>query len=155
LRPATLETDRRIPVRRHNLDFEIPLTAEQWHQLGESANARPDFGVMRWAPAERDVIHVSIRDEDAPAGWDTIAPADLGVVASDREVARFVYNDGRPYAQLIPPAGLAPPAVRPDEERALELGLERWVRGKWHELLRDAGIAYDRYALPAEEPNAV
>ena len=143
-------------MQRRNLDFEIPLTPEQWAQLGESANLREDFGVLRWAPAERDVIHVSMRADDAPAGWAAMAPPpDDRVGPSDREVARFVYNDGRPYARLTPPDGLAPPAVRPEEERALEVGLERWVRGKWHELLRDAGIHYDRGALPPEEPNAV
>jgi len=142
-------------VQRRNLDFEIPLTSEQWAQLGESANARPDFGVLRWAPAERDVIRVALRADDAPRGWDAVAPPDGHVAPSDREVARFVYNDGRPYARLTPPDGLAPPALRPDEARALEVELERWVRGKWHELLRDAGIHGDRGALPPEEPNAV
>jgi hypothetical protein len=148
--------ERRKPlVQRRDLDFEIPLTREQWDQLGESANARPDFGVMRWASAERDVIHLSIRADDTPPGWDPVVPRERGDGPSDREVARFVYNDGRPYAQLAPPDGLEPPAVQPADARALDVGLERWVRGKWHELLRDAGIATDRGALPPEEPNAV
>jgi hypothetical protein len=143
-------------VERRNLDFGIPLTPEQWAQLGESANQREDFGVLRWTPAERQVIRVSLRADDAPDGWQGMAPPpDDRVGPSDREVARFLYNDGRPYAQLTPPDGLAPPAVRPGEERALELGLERWVREKWHALLRDAGIHGDRGALPPEEPNAV
>lgn len=139
-------------MERRNLDFEIPLTREQWVQLGESANLRPDYGVMRWAPADFDVIHLSIREDDVPEGWQAAAPpADDRVAPADREVARFVYNDGRPYAQLEPPANV--PADRPGNEAAMEVRLERWVRAKWHELMRDSGIHYDRGALPADEPN--
>ena len=141
-------------MQRRNIDFEIPLTPEQWAQLGDSANARPDFGVLRWLPEERDVIHVALRADDAPDGWRPMAPPVDGAGPSDREVARFVYNDGRPFAQLTPPDGLAPPAVSPGEARALEIGLERWVREKWHTLMREAGIHDDPGALPTEEPNA-
>ncbi|MFL5576874.1 MAG: hypothetical protein ACJ79S_12980 [Gemmatimonadaceae bacterium] len=139
-------------MERRNLDFEVPLTREQWEQLGQSANFRPDFGVMRWAPAEFDVIRVSVREDDAPEGWgDAAPPADDRVAPTDREVARFVYNDGRPFAQVEPPANV--PAARPEDRRKLQVHLERWVRAKWHELMRDAGIHYDRGALPADEPN--
>ena len=140
-------------MERRNLDFEIPLTREQWEQLGQSANFRPDYGVLRWAPAEFDAIHVSVREGDAPAGWEGLVPTDNDVPPDDREVARVVYNDGRPYAQLAPPPQPTPPAVPRAESEALDLHLERWVRAKWHELLRDSGLHYDRGALPATEPN--
>src|SRR5690348_17995592 len=86
-------------MEHRNLDFGIPLTREQWDQLGQSANFRPDYGVMRWAPAEPDVIQISIREEERPQGWDAIAPPDDGRPPDDREVAQFVYNDGRPFAR--------------------------------------------------------
>lgn len=140
-------------MEHRNLDFEIPLTREQWQQLGESANLREDFGVLRWAPADFDVIRVSAHTDDAPAGWEGAAtPVDLRV-ADDREVARFVYNDGRPYARLDPERVLPTPGGGTPGDRALDTSLERWVRDKWHGLLRDSGIHYDRGALPADEPN--
>jgi hypothetical protein len=141
-------------MQHRNLDFEIPLTREQWEQLGRSANFRPDYGVLRWTPSEFEVISLSIRDTDVPEGWEGIVPRDDGVPPDDREVARFVYNDGRPFAQLEPPDQPQPPAVSEDASRALEEHLERWVRDKWHELLADSGIHLDRGALPADEPRA-
>lgn len=140
-------------MERRNLDFQIPLTREQWDQIGQAANFRPDYGVLRWAPAEFDVIHVAVREDDMPEGWDDITPTDDGIPPDDREVARFVYNDGRPYAQLDPPPQPEPPAVAPQEDHLLQVHLEQWVRGKWHELLRESGIHYDRGALPPTEPN--
>lgn len=140
-------------MQRRNLDFEIPLTRVQWEQLGHAANFRPDYGVMRWSPAEPDVIQLSVREDDHPDGWDAIVPPVDDIPPEDREVARFVYNDGRPYARLEPPDQPAPPALLPEEDARLELALERWVRDKWHELLRLSGLHYDRGALPATEPN--
>jgi hypothetical protein len=140
-------------MQRRNIDFEIPLTRELWDQLGQAANLRPDFGVMRWSPAEPDFIQLSIREDDRPDGWDTITPPLDDMAPEDREVARFVYNDGRPYARLEPPSQPTPPADLPHDDQRLEQSLERWVRSKWHEMLRDSGIHYDRGALPAAEPN--
>ena len=139
-------------METRNLDFEIPLTREQWQQLGESANQREDFGVLRWAPAEFDVIHLSAHTDDAPAGWGGEATPSNLTVGDDREVARFVYNDGRPYARLDGRV-LAAPGRGTPTDAAQSASLERWVRDKWHGLLRDSGIHYDRGALPAEEPN--
>ncbi|GJG88303.1 hypothetical protein tb265_34840 [Gemmatimonadetes bacterium T265] len=139
-------------MNNHNLDFEIPLTREQWQQLGEAANLREDFGVLRWATSDFDVIRVSVHADDAPAGWDGIATR-TEFAADDREVARFVYNDGRPYARVEPPAEPAPPAITAAEDRALDVALDRWVRDKWHGLLRESGLHYESGALPTEEPN--
>lgn len=139
-------------MQPRNLDFEVPLTREQWQQLGETANQREDFGVLRWATADFDVIRVSAHTDDRPDGWDDLATrADFA--ADDREVARFVYNDGRPYARLEPPLEPAPPAITSVQDRALDTSLERWVRDKWRGLMRDSGIHYDAGALPNVEPN--
>jgi len=139
-------------MNRRNLDFEIPLTREQWQQLGEAADLREDFGVLRWAPSEFAVIRVSAHTDDAPKGWTDLATR-IDFAADDREVARFVYNDGRPYAQLEPPAESASPAITSAQDHALDVALERWVRDKWHGLLRDAGLHDDAGVLPIEEPN--
>jgi hypothetical protein len=139
-------------MTHRNLDFEIPLTREQWEQLGESADMRPDYGVLRWAPAEFDVIRVSMREDELPRGWLPAVPRADAIVA-DREVARFRWNDGRPYAELEIPNAPAPPAITAAEREVLEQRLERWVRERWHLLLRESGIHYDRGALPADEPN--
>lgn len=139
-------------MNRRNLDFEIPLTREQWQQLGDAANLREDFGVLRWAEAEFDVIHVSMHTDDAPKGWEGVATR-VNFAADDREIARFVYNDGRPYARLEPPNEPEPPAITSVQDHAMDVALERWVRAKWHELLRDSGLHYESGALPLEEPN--
>ncbi len=139
-------------MERRNLDLEVPLTREQWQQLGESANLREDMGVLRWAIADFDVIRVSMHDDDAPAGWEGVATR-TNFAADDREVARFVYNDGRPYAQLETPAAPAPPAITGAQDRALDVALERWVRDKWRGLMRDSGLHDDAGALPVDEPN--
>lgn len=113
------------------------------------AEASPREGLA----AEWDVIHVAVREGDAPAGWAGLTPAVDDIPPEDREVARFVYNDGRPYAQLEPPAAPTTPAILPQQEEQMEVGLERWVREKWHYLLRNSGLHHDSGALPAEEPN--
>ena len=138
-------------MQPRNLDFEIPLTREQWQQLGESANLREDYGVLRWAPVEFDLIRVAAHTDDAPLGWAGEATAAANAI-DDREVARFVYNDGRPYARLDGRV-LATPGQGTPTDAAQSASLERWVRDKWHGLLRESGIHYDRGALPADEPN--
>lgn len=140
-------------MQPRNIDFEIPLTREQWQQLGEAANLREDYGVLRWAPAEFDVIRVSAHSDDAPVGWENAAtPPVATAAAADREVARLVYNDGRPYARLKGRV-LAVPGQGTPTDAAMSASLERWVRDKWHGLMRASGIHYDRGALPADEPN--
>jgi hypothetical protein len=141
-------------MERRNLDLGVPLTREQWLQIGEAADFQPDNGVLEWTPADFGVIHVSIREDDAPKGWQDIAPA-KGLRANEREVARFVYNDGRPMVQLEPPMQPEPPAVLPQQEQAMQVELERWVRGKWHVLMRAAGLHDNVGAIPEREPDAV
>jgi hypothetical protein len=141
-------------MERRNIDLGVPLTRDQWRQIGEAADFQADEGVLQWTPGEFDVIHVSLRANDAPKGWQDIAPADV-VRQYDGEVARLVYNDGRPMAHLTPPLQPAPPAVLPQEDQALQVALERWVRGKWHMLMRAAGLHNNIGAIPTEEPRTV
>jgi len=136
-----------------DLDFVVRLTREQWQQLGEAANATLDDGVLRWSPDEFDVIRVSLSSTDRPDGWDDVAPPAVTVVPIEREVALFRYNEGRPFGRLEPPPQPATPAITADLEHDMEVELERWVRKKWHQLLCDSGLHYDRNAL-ATDPNA-
>ena len=140
-------------MARRNLDFGISLTRAQWEQLCRSANLRPDYGVFRWAPAEFDVIRVAMTEDERADDWaGAVPPADAH--ASDREVARFRWNDGRPYAEVEAPDAPPPPVVSAAVHEATERQLERWLREQWHLLLRQAGLTDDRGAIPADEPQA-
>ncbi len=141
-------------MERRNLDLGIPLTRDQWLQVGEAADFQPDEGVLEWAPGEFDVIHVSIRAKDAPDGWQNMVQR-KGVEPIEREVARFVYNDGRPMAQLTPPAEPGVPALQLEQDREMGIELERWVRGKWNCLVEAAGLRHNAGAIPDKEPDAV
>jgi hypothetical protein len=141
-------------MERRNLDLGIPLTREQWLQVGAAADFLPDDGVLEWTPGEFEVIHVSVRAADAPDGWSDVAPRGPGR-ANEREVARFVYNEGRPMAQLTSPLQPEPPAVRPSQEAEMDVELERWLRTKWHCLVQAAGLHDNTGAIPNKEPNAV
>ena len=141
-------------MERRNLDLGIPLTRDQWLQLGEAADFQDDGGVLEWTPGEFDIIHVSILADDAPRGWNDISP-DKRRRNDEREVARFVYNEGRPMAELTTPAQPAPPVVSVQDERELDVELERWVRGKWHTLVSAAGLHDNPGAIPEKEPKPV
>jgi hypothetical protein len=141
-------------MERRNLDLGVPLTREQWRQVGEAADFQADDGVLQWAPREFEVIHVSVREADAPKGWGDIPPRG-DARHSEREIARFVYNDGRPMAHLTPPAQPAPPAVSPQQDAGMQVELERWVRSKWRTLMEAAGLHDNIGAIPTSEPNAV
>ena len=141
-------------MERRNLDLGIPLTRDQWQQVGEAAGFQPDDGVLEWTPSDFDVIHLSIRAQDAPRGWTNAAPPNVAR-HDEREVARFVYNEGRPMAQLTPRAQPAPPAILPRDDQDLQVELERWVRGKWHLLMEAAGFHDNSGAIPSQEPRPV
>jgi hypothetical protein len=59
-------------------------------------------------------------------------------------VARFHFNDGRPYAEIEADGVVEEPVYTEEEARTMQSELERWVRGKWHELLRESGVHYER-----------
>ena len=70
---------------------------------------------------------------------------------SEVEIARFVFNDGRPYARMEAPPTLEEPSITDAQEDAAEAGEERFVRDRWHYLLRESGIHYERGHVPVDE----
>ena len=131
-------------MERRNIDFEVPVTREEWRQIAEAAAFRPDYGVLRWRPEEFEVIHVAIRGDDAPAGWSSEVPRVNDRAPEEREVACFIFNDGRPFAQLDPPDAPEMPAISPQRNAQMEAELEQWVRDKWQYLLESSGWRADR-----------
>lgn len=129
-------------MESRNLDFDTSLTRMEWEQLALSVASRADHGVAHWTPDEPEVIRLMIREGDYPEGWDGIVPPLDGLPPEEREVARIVFNDGRPYAQLEPPPQPDRPVILPQEDEQMQHALEQWVRGKWHELLRLSGLRY-------------
>ena len=136
-------------MQRRNLDFEIPVSRDQWEQLGRTAAARsPDGSGYRWQKGDFEVIHVFARDEDAPAPLQRHVTEEHRYGFSDVEVARFVFNDGRPYAELQPPDAPDEPILTEAQEQGMRREIERWVRGKWHGLLEHSGLHYERGHIP-------
>jgi len=132
-----------------NLDFDIVVTAEQWEQLGRTAAATARDGAgFAWDENRPEEIRVLFREGDVPAGWqDTISTGDV-YGATAQTGARFIFNDGRPYARVEPPYTPAEPVITEEEQEAMRLELERWVRGKWHELMRISGLHYTPGHIP-------
>jgi len=135
------------------LDFGIPMLPEQWEELGRTAAALgPARRGFAWDEGRPGEIRVYLRHEDAPPGWlNLVTETEAGTYgAHERAVARFFFHDGRPFGRIALPNWVAEPAYQPEEAAALWLELERWVRGKWHELLRAAGVHYERGHIPGE-----
>jgi len=132
-----------------NLDFDIDVTREQWQQLGRTAAAAARDGAgFVWDEREPEEIRVVFREGDVPARWqDHVSPDEL-YGSPARTAARFVFNGGRPYARVEPPAVPAEPVITADEQEAMRLELERWVREKWHELMRVSGLHYTPGHIP-------
>lgn len=138
-------------MRERNLDFEIPLTREQWDQAGRRAQALgPEDAGLEWSERDAERIHVYLRDEDTPPLWRDHVSDDDRYGASRREIAQFVFNGGRPYAHLEAPAVADEPTITDQVERAMEVEAEQWVRGRWHTLMRESGLHYDRGHLPED-----
>lgn len=132
-------------MERRNLDFEIELSEEQWETLARRADTLgPEGGGFDRGPDGEGEIQVFIRTDDRPSGWEDWVgdPETYGPV--NREVARFHFNSGRPYAELELGSDVVVPLETEQEVAEMQVELERWVRGKWHELLRESGIHYER-----------
>lgn len=127
-------------MEHRNIDFEVTITREQWDQLGRTAAALPDYGVLQWNAEQPETIEVRARREDAPSGFQNVVSPRIQYGSGQAPVAEFVFNDGRPYAALQPPRALEPPVVTEQEEQVLERELQRWVRNKWHRLVDEAGV---------------
>jgi hypothetical protein len=137
-------------MEERNVDFEIPLSREQWRELGENAKALGPSG-FTWNEQDPDRIHVYLREQEARGIWSRLVSDEETYGTDRREIAQFVFNDGRPFAHLEAPPSLDEPAITSDEETALELGQERWVRDKWHYLLDKSGIHFESGYSPARE----
>ena len=136
-------------MERRNLDFEIELTRDQWAGVGERADALgAEEGGFAWRDDRFDEIRVFLRPADAPPLWRDFVGNDETYGAPLREVARFRFNDGRPYADVELPESIVEPVYSEDEGETMRAELEDWIRGKWHELLRESGLHYDRGHLP-------
>ncbi len=136
-------------MEERNLDFEIPLTREQWEQVARRAAVLGrEEGGFEWRESEPERIRVYLRNEEARGLWGDYVSEEETYGSPEREVAQFVFNDGRPYAHIEAPPSAQPPVVTQQEEQGMQLGLERWVREKWHNLLRDSGLHYDRGHVP-------
>ena len=136
-------------MEERNLDFEVPMTRDQWRQLGETAQRIHSLG-YDWKGDEPDRIRVSLRDEEARGLWSRLVSDEGQYGAHEREIAQFVFNGGRPYAHLEAPSTLDEPQILPQEEEAAEVGQERFVREKWHQLLERAGIHFTPGHVPTD-----
>jgi hypothetical protein len=137
-------------MQERNLDFEIPVSREQWEQLGRSAARLGEDSGYEWNPTEPDRIHLHLREEEARGVWDRFVSQEETYGEPSLELAEFVFNDGRPFARLQPPAAAEEPAITDNEEHAMDIGMERWVRDKWHELMRQSGLHYDPGHMPTD-----
>lgn len=137
-------------MEERDLDFEITLLPEHWEELGRTAAALSDgAGGFAWSESSPDEIRVFMREEEAPPLWRDYLVGEEGTYGPhEREVARFYFNDGRPFGRIVLPDGVAEPAFRTQETEAMQLELERWVRERWHQLMRDAGVHYEPGHIP-------
>lgn len=130
-------------MQERNLDLDLPLRREQWNQIGERAAAlEQDDGQFEWA-ADRERITVYLSNDEARGLWRDLASEPQTYGGAQVEIAEFVFNDGRPYADLKVPPTWKPPAILPQEEAALDAQLERIVREKWHRLLEESGLHFE------------
>lgn len=132
-------------MERRNLDFDLELSPEQWETLILRADTLgPDEGGFDIAPDRDEEIQVFMTATDQPARWQDWVGNDETYGATEREVARFHYNSGRPYAEIEVGDRVVEPVFTEEQVAEMQREMERWVRGKWHELLRESGIHYER-----------
>ena len=137
-------------MEARNLDFEIEVTRDQWDELGRTAAALgPEQGGLDWRENEPDEIRVFLRDEDAPGRWRDFVTDEDVYGAHEREIARFRFNDGRPFADVDDPVRwIEEPAFSEVEQHGMRRDIERFVRTRWHDLMRASGLHYDRGHIP-------
>lgn len=137
-------------MEARNLDLGIDVTRAQWEELCRTAaSLGPTDGGLDWRETEPERIRVFLRVADAPGRWrDFVSDASVYGV-HEREIARFVFNDGRPYAAMGDPvAWVEQPAFDDEAEATMRRDLERHVRGRWHDLMRASGLHYERGHIP-------
>ncbi len=136
-------------MEERNLELGIPLTREQWEQVARrAADLGREQSGFEWSEEEPEQIRLYLHEEEARGLWSDYVSGEETYGAPDREVAQFVFNGGSPYARVEAPPTAQPPMVTQQEEQGMQLGLERWVRDKWEQLLRESGLHYDRGHAP-------
>ncbi len=136
-------------MEQRNLDFEIEVTPDQWAELGRTADAlAADDGGFIWDEDRFEEIRVLVRGDDVPNLWRDWVTEDQTYGSTEREVAQFHFNGGRPYAEIDLPDLARQPIVSGDEVEAMRRELESWVRGRWHALMRGSGLHFDRGHIP-------
>jgi hypothetical protein len=131
-------------MERRNLDFEVEMSAAQWDTMLRRADALgPDGGGFDRDSGATNEIQVFLRTNDVPPNWSDWVGDPETYGPTTREVARFRFNSGRPYAEIDVGDDVVSPGFVEQEVAEMQIELERWVRGKWHELLRESGIHYE------------
>lgn len=127
-----------------NVDLGLPLRRDQWDEIGRRAAALREEGGEFARSDDRNRIGVYLRDEEASELWADLTSSPEKYGSDERQIAEYVYNDGRPYAELKAPSTARPPAVLPQEEAAIARDLEQLVRAKWHRLLEESGLHFEQ-----------
>ena len=136
-------------MQQRNVDFDLPVTREQWDQIARRAAALgPKEGGFSLSEDEPEEIRVYMQDREATGLWSNYVSGRDTYGEPRREMARFVFNDGAPFARLQPPIAADEPSITDAQEQAMQAGLEKWVRDKWHFLLRESGVHFERGHIP-------
>ena len=132
-------------MRERRLDLGVPVTEEQWEQLGRTAKARGGRAAgFEWKGDEFGEIHLFARDADSPAALRSHLEPDDRYGRHELPIATFLYNGGRPYADVRSLSEPDEPGTTNDREHAMQREINGWVRNRWHDLLRDSGVHYVR-----------
>lgn len=132
-------------MEQRGLDFEVEMSAAQWDELARRAETLAEQGgTFACAADEGNDIQLFLRPGDAPPLWRDFVGDGESYGADRREVARFHFNGGRPYAEIEADGVVEEPVYTAQEAQTMQSELERWVRGKWHELLRESGVHFER-----------
>jgi hypothetical protein len=130
-----------------NIDLDRPVTREQWDILSSTARERGPVEGFRVSDADPPEVIVVASLERAPEEWGEWLSSRFEYGHPYKDAARLVFNDGTPYARLEPWA--APDGGDdPERQTRMDAAFERWVRSRWHALLRLSGIQYVRGRVP-------
>lgn len=135
-------------MEQRNLDFEIEISRDQWEELGRAADAAsPEEEGYDWDPDHSEEIRLFARNEDVPQLWRDFVSDEETYGEQAREVARFHFNGGRPFASIDVPYLVDEPVYTEQEVDGMRRDLEQWVRTRWHSLMRRSGLHYERGLL--------
>lgn len=136
-------------MEERNIDFDIPVTRDQWKQIAETAHGMEPSG-YGWNGDDPERIRVFLRDEEARGLWSRFVSDEGQYGAHDLEIAQIEYNGGRPFAHLEALPTAVEPAISDGEQAAMEVGQERFVREKWHQLMERSGLHFTPGTIPTD-----